>query len=483
MSIGIIGSGFSSLAASCYLAREGYEVSIYEKNATPGGRARQLKRLGFTFDMGPSWYWMPDVFERFFGDFGKTPSEYYHLDRLDPAYQVFFADDTVTIGSGIEPICREFERLEPGSSLPLKAFMKRAKKNYDIAMGEIVYRPGQSPLELLTPQTIRHLNRFFRSMRGEVRRGITNPKLLATLEFPSLFLGAKPHDTPAFYSFMNFADFGLGTWHPRGGMYEVVRGMLALAQSLGVQLTTDIPIGKIRVEHGQAVGLETGERFFPHDVILTGADYQHSECLLEPKYRQYSPEYWEKRIFAPSTLLFYVGFNRKLQGVQHHNLFFDTDFEQHISDIYDTPKWPEKPLFYANFPSVTDPGMAPGECEGGFFLIPIAPGLEDSPELRDQYFDLLLSRLELRTGQDLRRNVLFKESFCVRDFKEAYNAYKGNAYGLANTLRQTSFMRPRLRSHKVKNLFFTGQLTVPGPGVPPALISGKLAADLIHKHH
>lgn len=479
--IAIIGSGFSSLAASCYLAREGYEVSVFEKNATPGGRARQLKHLGFTFDMGPSWYWMPDIFERFFGDFEKDVAEYYQLDRLDPAYKVFFADDTLTIGAGMDRICKEFERLEPGSSSPLRVFMRRAKENYDIAISDIVYRPGHSPLELITPQTIRHLDRFFRSISGEVRRGIKNPKLLATLEFPSLFLGAKPEDTPAFYSFMNFADFGLGTWHPRGGMYEVVRGMLSLGKSLGVHIATESPVDKIRVAHGQAVGLEVHGHFHPFDVVLSGADYHHTETLLDPGYRQYSTDYWESRVFAPSTLLFYVGFNRKLEGVEHHNLFFDADFEQHVTDIYDDPKWPVKPLFYANFPSVTDSGMAPGGCEAGFFLIPIAPGLEDTPELRSQYFDLILSRLHKQTGQNLGPNVLFKESFCVNDFREAYNAYKGNAYGLANTLRQTAFLRPGLRSKKVKNLFFTGQLTVPGPGVPPALISGKLVAELIQK--
>lgn len=280
---------------------------------------------------------------------------------------------------------------------------------------------------------------------------------------------------------MNYADFGLGTWHPRGGMYQVVEAMRQLAETLGVRITTNAEVEKIEVMDGKVAGVRLRGKSVACDLVVSGADYHHAESLLEEEYRQYSEKYWSQRVFAPSSLLFYVGFNTKIKGVQHHNLFFDTDFDQHAADIYDLPQWPEKPLFYANFPSVTDSDMAPEGCDGGFFLIPIAPGLEDTPELREEYFDLIMKRFMKRTGTNANAHILFRESFCVNDFKDAYNAYKGNAYGMANTLRQTAFMRPGLKSKKVKNMYFTGQLTVPGPGVPPALISGKLAADLIIK--
>lgn len=479
--IAIIGSGFSSLSAACYLARDGFDVQLFEKNHTLGGRARQLQRDGFTFDMGPSWYWMPDIFERFFGDFNKAPSDYYTLDKLNPAYKIFFSDDTITIGDNMDVICLEFERIEPGSSVYLREFIDRAQKNYDIAINDIVYRPGLSPLELVTPDTIIRVDQFFKTISGEVRRKFKNPKLVATLEFPVLFLGAKPSDTPAFYNFMNYADFGLGTWHPRGGMYKIIEGMTALAQSLGVQMETDSAVDKILVKNGTIVGLKVNGTEIPADMVLSGADYHHSETLLDKGYRQFSEKYWGKKVFAPSSLLFYVGFNRKLKNIQHHNLFFDTDFGRHASEIYDHPQWPSKPLFYANFPSVSDKAMAPEGCETGFFLIPIAPGLEDTHQLREQYFDIIINRFHDCTGEDLRDAILFRESFCINDFKKSYNAYKGNAYGMANTLRQTAFLRPGLKSKKVKNLYFTGQLTVPGPGVPPALISGKLVSELITK--
>ena len=477
--IAIIGSGFSSLSASCYLAKSGYQVDVFEKNDTVGGRARQLIKDGFTFDIGPSWYWMPDIFDKFFADFGKKTSDYYQLDKLDPAYKIFFQDDAITIGDCMDKICEEFERIEAGSSAHLKQFIGKAQKNYDIAINKVVLRPGLSPIELVTKETVLRVDQFFKSISQEVRKRFKNPKLISTLEFPVLFLGAKPNKTPSFYSFMNYADFGLGTWHPRGGMYEIIKAMKALAEELGVKFHLGSAVEQVSIEDGKVTGIHTEKGFHESDYVISGADYHHSETLLEEKYRQYSESYWEKRTYAPSSLLFYVGFTKKLENIEHHNLFFDTNFERHAEEIYDNPQWPSEPLFYVNFPSVTDSSMAPKNHEAGFFLVPIAPGLEDTPELREQYFDIIIDRFEKRTGQSTKDHILFKESFCVNDFIEQYNSYKGNAYGMANTLRQTAFLRPNLKSSKVKNLYFTGQLTVPGPGVPPSLISGKLVSDLI----
>ncbi|WP_233900965.1 phytoene desaturase family protein [Tenacibaculum piscium] len=483
--IHIIGSGFSSLSASCYLAKAGYDVVILEKNETLGGRARQLKKDGFTFDIGPTWYWMPDVFEKFFADFGKKPSDYYELEKLDPAYQVYFdTADSITIPGSVEEIYEIFEAEEKGSSVHLKAFLKSAAYNYDVSINDLVYNPGVSPLELVTPVTIGKIIQFFSSIRKEVRRKIKSKKLIQILEFPVLFLGAKPSNTPAFYNFMNYADFVLGTWHPKGGMYKVIEAMHTLAKDVGVEFKTNANVEEISVnEVGEAIGLIVNGEFIASDIVLSGADYHHTETLLPQKYRQYSEKYWDKKVFAPSSLLFYVGFDKKLKDVCHHTLFFDTDFDIHAASIYDTPSWPKDPMFYASFPSVTEDSFAPIHNEAATFLIPIAPGIEDTPELREKYFDLIINRLEKLTQQSVKENVIFKESFCVKDFVKDYNSYKGNAYGLANILTQTAFLRPKIKSKKVKNLFFTGQLTVPGPGVPPSLISGKIASDLILKHH
>ena len=484
MKISIIGSGFSSLAASCYLAKMGYDVTIFEKNTTIGGRARQLKKNGFTFDIGPTWYWMPDVFERFFSDFDKYPSDYYQLEKLNPAYSVYFGvDDYITIEDTLEKIITAFEKEEKGSSIKLQKFIDAAKSNYDIAIKDLVYNPGVSPLELITFQTAKKINQFFSNIKRDVRKEFKNDRLAKILEFPVLFLGAKPSDTPSFYSFMNYADFGLGTFHPKNGMYEVILAIAALAKELGVTIKTDSPIEKIIIESGQAKGIISKGETILSDIVLSGADYHHTETLIDKTYRQYSENYWSKKTFAPSSLLFYVGFDKKLINVNHHTLFFDVDFDIHAEAIYDNPKWPENPLFYASFPSKTDKNSAPEGQEAGIFLIPLAPGLEDTQELRDAYFEKLMTGFETLTPQKIKNHIIFKESFCINDFVKDYNSYKGNAYGMANTLTQTAFLRPKLKSKKVKNLFFTGQLTVPGPGVPPSLISGKLVADLITKNH
>ena len=478
----ILGSGFSSLSAASYLAQKGYHVEVFEKNDTLGGRARQLKRDGFTFDMGPSWYWMPDVFEKYFADFGKKPSDYYSLERLDPGYQVYFGvNDSIPIGDSLDKIYTVFESEEKGSGKKLKAFIEDAKTNYDIAITDLVYRPGISPMELVTPKTVKKIRYFLSNIKNEVTRGFKNQKLRQILQFPVLFLGAKPQNTPAFYNFMNFADFGLGTWHPDKGMYAIVEAMVAVAKELGVSFHTNSPVESIHVENGRATGISTKGKKIQGDFVLSGADYHHTETLLPQQYRAYSERYWEKKTFAPSSLLFYVGLDKKVKNVSHHTLFFDVDFDQHAQQIYDQPKWPTEPLFYANFPSITDPDMAPKGKEALFLLIPIAPGIEDTQAHRDQYFDIVIDRMERLTKQSIRPHILFQESFCVNDFISEYNSYKGNAYGMANTLLQTAFLRPKLKSKKVEGLYFSGQLTVPGPGVPPALISGKLVSGLIEE--
>lgn len=479
----IIGSGFSSISASCYLAKAGYDVSILEKNNSVGGRARLFLKDGFKFDIGPTWYWMPDVFEKFFSDFDRNPSDFYDLEKLAPAYQVYFDRlNSILISDKIEEIYQIFEKEERGSAVYLKKFLKAAKYNYEVAVNNLVYKPGKSITELITFQTIININQFFKSISTEIRNNIKSDKLIQILEFPVLFLGAKPSKTPSFYNFMNYADFGLGTWHPKGGMYEVVKGFVTLAEQLGVKIYTIQNVEKIVVENAVVKGVVVNQQFLEADFVISGADYHHSETLLEHKYRMYSEKYWNKKIFAPSALLFYVGFSKKLINVAHHTLFFDSNFDKHAVAIYDQPQWPKDPLFYASFPSITDDSFAPKGYEAATFLVPIAPGISDIPEIRDEYFLKIIDRLENLTNQNLKEFILFKESYCVNDFIKDYNSFKGNAYGLANTLTQTAFLRPKIKSSKVKNLFFTGQLTVPGPGVPPAIISGKIVSELLIKN-
>lgn len=473
----VIGSGFSSLSAACYLAAAGHRVDILEKNAMVGGRARRFEQEGFRFDMGPTFYWMPDIFERFFNDFGHSSGDYYRIRRLDPGYEVCFGPgDFVQIPASPDAVRRTFEQIEPGSGRRLERFLRTAGFNYRVAMDEVVYRPGDSMRELITTQTLQRLPQFIFSLRHSVARRFSDPRLRRILEFPVLFLGAKPAGIPSFYRFMNYADMVLGTWHVEGGMYRVVEGIRALSESLGVKIRTGCPVERIVVSGNRTKGVVACGGFEASDAIVSGADYPHTETLLEQSCRNYSDEYWQSRVLAPSALLYYIAFDRRPDRVSHHTLFFDASFEDHAQSIYDCPGWPATPLFYASFPCATDPSLAPPGNEAAVVLVPVAAGLSDTPEVRERYFKHVIRRMEQATGSPVAKSVLFWKSYASSDFTRDCNAYKGNAYGLANILRQTAFLKPKIRNQHLENLFYTGQMTVPGPGVPTALISGKIAA-------
>ncbi len=481
----VIGSGFAGLSAAAYLAKQGHTVTLLEKNNQVGGRCRSWEKDGFKFDMGPSWYWMPEVFEQFFNHFGKKTSDYYDLIRLDPAYRIYFQNnEQIDIPASLDELVNEFEKRETGSGKQLRLFLKDAEYKYHTAMADYVNRLSDSLFEFVEPKLI--IKSFqlslFSSLRKAVRKKFKNPLLVSLLEFPVLFLGSTPENTPALYSMMNYADLVKGTWFPKNGMVEISAAFGKVAEEQGVRILLNKEVTKIEVENGLAKRVLVGEEVFEADIVVAGSDYHHTEqVLLEEQHRVYDEKYWQSRTMSPSSLLFYVGINKKLEGVLHHNLFFDEDFELHAQEIYNQPKWPSKPLFYLCVSSKSDPNCAPPEGENLFFLIPLAPGLQDNEELREQYFNVMLKRLEQKTGQSIIDNIVVKRSYAMKDFENDYHSYKGNAYGLANTLFQTAFLKPKIKSKKVKNLFYTGQLTVPGPGVPPAIISGQIVAKEIEK--
>ena len=489
----VIGAGFAGLSAASFLAKKGWDVTIVEKNEMPGGRARKFEAEGFTFDMGPSWYWMPDVFEKYFGSFGKKVSDFYELQRLDPSYRVYFEKATWDLPANYEALKNLFESIEPGAANALDLFLAEAKYKYEVGVGKLVYQPSISITEFIDYELIKGVFKLdvFQSMKTHIARYFKHPYIQFLMEFPVLFLGALPENTPALYSLMNYADIKGGTWYPQNGMYSIVDGMVKVAKSLGVQFKLGEEVMHVEVENGTANKVvtrlnDTGiENIYSFDVLIGAGDYHHIETnLLEKKYQSYSKKYWDSRVLAPSSLLFYVGLNKKLNGVTHHSLFFDTDFSVHGNEIYNNPMWPSNPLFYASVPSVTDASVAPVGCENLFLLIPIAAGLEgDTAEIREKYFNILMDRLEKKWGQSIKDAIIYKRSYAVADFKNDYHSFKGNAYGLANTLLQTAFLKPSCKSKKVKNLYYTGQLTVPGPGVPPSLISGEVVANLICKQY
>lgn len=484
-SVIIIGSGFAGLSAASFMAKAGWNVTVLEKHTMPGGRARKFSEDGFTFDMGPSWYWMPDVFERYFNQFGKSVSDYYKLKRLDPSYRVYWSDGPVDIPADYQALRKLFDQIEPGSGEKLDQFLKEAKYKYEVGINKLVYKPGQSLSEFLDWELITGVFKLdvFNSIKSHVSKHFTNPKLRELMEFPVLFLGALPEDTPALYSLMNYADIKGGTWYPEGGMFQIVQGMYDLAIELGVKFHFEEEVTEIIIQKKAARQIRTKTNTYTADVVIGGADYHHIETNLLPEaFRTYSTSYWNKRVMAPSCLLYYVGLNKRLNDIHHHTLFFDTSFEIHGKEIYTTKEWPSDPLFYMSATSVSDTTVAPPGCENLFLLIPVATGLsDDNEERREAYFNMVIARLEKHLGQSVKEAIIYKKSFAHSDFVSEYNAFRGNAYGLANTLTQTAVLKPGCRSKKVTNLFYTGQLTVPGPGVPPSLISGEVVAGEVVK--
>ncbi|MFP4079879.1 MAG: phytoene desaturase family protein [Ectothiorhodospira sp.] len=482
----IIGAGFSGLAAAATLAREGMDVTVVERHDGPGGRARRFSAKGFTYDMGPSWYWMPDVVDRFFADFGRKATDYFQLERLDPAYRIYFGrDDHVEIPARLEDTVRLFESMEPGAGFQLERFLEEAEIKYRVGIGEFANKPCLSLTEFAQPRLLRYLlsMHLLRSYRSHIQRYFKNPRLHRMLEFPILFLGGTGETTPALYSLMNYGDLKLGTWYPMGGMYELVKAMHHLAEEMGANFRFNTEATGIETRNGRAVAVDTDQGRLEADQVIGAGDYHHMEQdLLPAEDRNYSRRYWEKRTMSPSSLIFYLGVDRPIEGLRHHTLLFDTDFETHAREIYGDPRWPTDPCLYVSATSKTDPSVAPEGQENLMVLIPVATGLEDTPEVRRRYKELVLDRLEAVLDQPIRDHLVFSRSYAHRNFDEEYHAFKGNAYGLANTLMQTAVLKPRMRNRKVDNLYYAGQLTVPGPGVPPAILSGVIAADQILGH-
>lgn len=483
--VAVIGSGFAGMAASAILAKHGSHVTVYEKNEDIGGRARTFSHEGFLFDMGPSWFWMPDVYESFYNLFDHTTRDFYELKKLDPGFAVIFEKgEVMDIPSDFEEICVLFENIEAGAAAKLKKFIAEGEFKYRIGMGDMVYKPGHSISEFFSLKLLQDALKLqvFTSFSKHVRKFFKDPRLLAIIEFPVLFLGAMPKDTPALYSLMNFSGLKQGTFYPMGGFGVVAQSFRKIAEDNGVTFETSQPVDALSMASHSISHVHCKDGTREVDAVIGAADYAHIEKdLLAENFRSYPKSYWESRTFAPSCLLFYLGVGKKIDKLRHHNLFFDEDFAEHAVEIYKDKKWPSHPLFYVCCPSKTDPLVAPQGSENLFVLMPIAIGLEDTELIREKYYDLLMTRLEKFAGEDIRSHVVFKKSYATNNFIQDYNAYKGNAYGLANTLMQTAIFKPKLKSKKVDNLFYAGQLTVPGPGVPPSIISGRIAANELLK--
>ncbi len=481
----IIGSGIGGLGSAALLSKSGFQVTVIEKNKTLGGRANIFEAEGYTFDMGPSWYLMPDVFEHYFELLGEKVSDHLDLVKLSPSYRVFFANDKelpiVDIHSDLEKDLPLFEKLEPGITPKIKEYLKRSGEQYVMAKETFMYRNLGSSLDFLSWKVIKkgiELNPF-QTMQSYLNKWFKSDRLKKILEYTLVFLGSDPAKTPAMYNIMNAIDFNMGVYYPKGGIYEIVKALIRINDKHGTKFMTEAPISGIIVENKQAVGvkLENGNKI-EADIIISNADLWFTETqLLNRKYQTYPESYWEKSILSPSAFIMYLGLDRKLDILSHHNLRFGEDWKQNFKQLFDTPQLPEDPSYYICKPTETDSDLSPPETDNLFVLVPIPPGLNlsdsDMTNYRQKILNLMKGDLNLPKIEDY---IVYERSYWSDDFKRDYNAYKGTALGLAHTLKQT-IRRPLNKSKKVKNLYYVGAGTSPGIGMPICLIS----AELVYK--
>ncbi|WP_324758850.1 carotenoid 3,4-desaturase [Haloarcula montana] len=480
----VVGGGFGGLSAACYLADAGADVRVLEKNDHVGGRASQLEAEGFRFDMGPSWYLMPDVFERFFAYFGREPSDFYDLEPLDPHYRIFFKDgDRLDVTGDHEEMRDLFESYEPGAGEAFDDYLETSESHYETAMNKFVYEDRSRlrdwiDLDVLTAAPVGL--QLIGSMQGHVEDYFEHPKLQQIMQYTLVFLGGSPKNTPALYNMMSHVDFNLGVYYPEGGIYSVVDGLVELGTDLGVTYETSAEVDEItRRKDGFLVQTKAGDVSHP-DRVVVNADYAHAERELLPDHeRQYDDDYWDDRTYAPSAFLMYMGVEGDVEPLEHHTLVLPTDWEPHFDDIFEEPDWPDDPAYYLCVPSKTDDTVAPDGHSNLFVLVPVAPGLHDGEAIREEYREKILADIAENTGVDLRDRIVYEKQFAVSDFGERYNATEGTALGLAHTLRQTALLRPNNRSSAVDGLYFTGSFTTPGIGVPMCLISGEHTAQAL----
>lgn len=481
----VIGAGFGGLSAAALLAKQGYKVTVLEKNEGVGGRGSILKESGYEFDMGPSWYLMPDIFEDFFAIFNKKPSDYYDLQRLDPSYRVFTGGKSfLDISADLETNKKLFDTLEPDGGSKLQTYLNDAKFKYEISKAEFLYKSYNHIWDFINWRLIKDGSKLniFENLSKFVSKHFESETVRKIIQYTAVFLGVNPAKTPSVYSLMTHIDFNLGVWYPIGGIYAVAKAIESLGSELGVEYKFNTPVEKLVVENGNIVSVVTNNEQFIADIIIANADYPFVETQLLPKeYQSYEESYWEKAGIAPSALIFYIGLDKKLDGLTHHNLFLQHDWKSHADKVFDDPSWPKDPSYYVSCPSKTDPTVAPPDKDLLFILIPVASGIEDTQEIRDKYYDWIITDIENTIGQSIKDHIVYKKDFAHKDFSSRYNAYKGNALGLGHTLRQTAYFRPKQKSKKVKNLYFTGQYTIPGVGVPMTLISSIVLNNELEK--
>ena len=482
----VIGGGISGLASAALLAQKGFQVTLLEKNASLGGRAMVWKQDGFTFDMGPSWYQVPEAFEHFFAHFNKKPTDFFELTKLNPQYKLLFGpEDSCTFSDSLEENMKLFEFYEKGSSEKISRYLEEGKNQYDISIRHILYHNFNSIFDYMNPFLLPYLMQMniFENLESYISKFTQNERIKKMLLYTALFIGGNPKEMPALYSLMSYVDLGIGTFYSNGGIGSFISSLEQLCNENKVEIKLNEEVHKIGVENGKATSVTTNNASYQADIVLSAADYPFTELhLLEPKYQTYPEPYWKKSTISPSAFVIYLGLNKKISNLQHHNLFLAENWDDHFDSLFTNKRLPENPSYYISCPSKTDPNVAPPGCENIFITVQLPSELDLTDEQHEQYFVKIIAHLESLTGEPIREHIVLKRILCAKDYNSIYNAYGNAAIGLATTFKQSLF-RPANKSSKVKNLYYAGQYTAPGAGMPMCLISAEKAVERITKEN
>jgi phytoene desaturase len=477
-----------SLAAAIRLCAMGFEVEVFEKNDQPGGRMGRLERCGFTFDTGPSLLLMTDVYRELFRFAGRDLDDYVRLIPLDGEYRVNFGDgDSLTIRRTLPELIKELERIEPGVTPRFYRFLEDASRKYRIGRSEFVERDFEGARDFFGLRNLRlllrtrALNNYYRS----VSKFFRTQKLRQAFSLQTMYLGLSPFGAPAVYSLLPYTELAEdGLWFPEGGMYALIEAMERLATELGVRFRLNSPVEEIVVTKGRASGVRVNGDEVEADAVLVGADlpYAYRELLGGSADEDFR---WRKREnleYTASAFMLYLGIDRKLEGMLHHNFYLSERYRENFEAVFRDRRLPDEPSFYAVVPSRTEPKMAPAGMESLFVLVPV-PHLSDRVDWRRDgaaFKERVYELLEERCGIE-RSRVVFEKVRTPLDWRDEYNLEEGAAFGLGHGILQVGYFRPPMVSRSVEGLYFVGASTRPGTGVPLVTIGGRLVADRI-KH-
>lgn len=476
----IVGSGFGGLGAACILGKAGYDVTVLEKNEQIGGRASLFHAKGFSFDAGPSWYLMPDIFDHFFELIGENVNDYLQLKKLGPSYRIFYKDKDkhVDIYSDLNKDLKTIAAIEPAAPEALKEYLAIAGEQYKIAKEKFLYKNYDSIRDFFTWEVAKNGRKLnaFANMDKYVRKYFKTDEMYKIIQYPSVFLGSSPYKTPALYSMMNYIDFEMGVYYPMGGIHTIVQALEKIARKYNVSFKTKTNVSKIVIKNGKATGVIADGKQIDADIVVSNASVWHTETALLPaQYREKTAKYWKKRTLAPSALIMYLGVKKQFPSLKHHNLLFSDNWKKNFAQIFEDPMWPDDPSLYVCAPSKTDKTVAPKGHENLFVLVPIAAGLKYTDKQLNDFSEKILKTMETSMDlPELRDNIVYKRLFTIKDFATRYNSQGGTALGLAHVLSQTAVFRPSNINKKVKDFYYVGADVNPGIGMPITLISAEL---------